>query len=192
MHTEPKGKPDAARRRACLRFRIRRENRFLDDVVRTLDPVDALAWWMLRRDTQPDGLARPGRDHLAERLGVGGDRAAKAIRVLTDMKAARLVYAHRPGMVAVYTVLTPGQLAAINPEAARVVAEREAAETPDERDERRARVDSYLAKVARRREARSKRGRESSLAKNGARRSSTVGSPTSIAGEPTAEVTSVS
>lgn len=72
-------------------------NDFVDKTMRTLPDRAARAWFVLWRDTKPDGLARTSQSDLARRMGVSPDTAKRAIK---DLKDAGLVIVVALGSIA--------------------------------------------------------------------------------------------
>ncbi|MFM8792415.1 MAG: helix-turn-helix domain-containing protein [Solirubrobacterales bacterium] len=69
----------------------------MDKTMRTLPDRAARAWFVLWRDTKPDGLARTSQSDLARRMGVSPDTAKRAIK---DLKTAKLIDVVLPGSIA--------------------------------------------------------------------------------------------
>ncbi|MFM8282788.1 MAG: helix-turn-helix domain-containing protein [Planctomycetaceae bacterium] len=79
------------------RGRFKDINDFVDKTMRTLPDRAARAWFVLWRDTKPDGLARTSQSDLARRMGVSPDTAKRAIK---DLKTAKLIDVVLPGSIA--------------------------------------------------------------------------------------------
>jgi hypothetical protein len=73
-------------------------NEFVDVTMRNLCDAAAKAWFVLYRDTKPNGLAKVGLSDLATRMGCSGATAKRAIRELK-----------RRGLVSVVTQGSPGR-----------------------------------------------------------------------------------
>ncbi len=82
--------------RQADRFRVL--NKFVDVTMRNLSDAAAKAWFILYRDTKPNGLAKVGLSDLATRMGCSGSTAKRAIRELK-----------RGGLVSVETQGSPGR-----------------------------------------------------------------------------------
>lgn len=93
----------AARRRTGDRFA--EINGFIDHTMRTLTPAARSVWFILWRDTKPDGLARAGQTHLARRAGVSDRAVRDALKELLAAGVVKLVSQGRAGVgVSVYRV----------------------------------------------------------------------------------------
>jgi biotin operon repressor len=98
----PKAKPTAAEatkpadgksdRRAMGRFGVL--NRFSDHGARLVDTTAQACWWILFRETQPDGLATVSHQRIAECVGVSSRTVARAI---DRLKSAGLLIMVRHG-----------------------------------------------------------------------------------------------
>ncbi|MBI5765381.1 MAG: hypothetical protein HZA51_17875 [Planctomycetes bacterium] len=80
-------------------------NTFVDRSMRMIDPTAAAVWFVLFRDTKPDGLARASHNSIAERIGRGVRTVYSAVR---QLEAAGLLIVVRRGRlnagVSVYRV----------------------------------------------------------------------------------------
>ena len=76
-------KPPPRRRSTADRFGVL--NAFVDVALRDMQPIDAVVWLVLYRDTKPDGLARTSQKSIAARIGVS-DRTVR--RALVRLVAA--------------------------------------------------------------------------------------------------------
>ncbi|MEQ8847410.1 winged helix-turn-helix domain-containing protein [Botrimarina sp.] len=86
-------KPDAtAKRRAAGRFGVL--NRFADNGARLVDTTAQACWWILYRETKPDGLATVSHQRVADCVGV--DRKT-VTRALARLERARLLTVVRHG-----------------------------------------------------------------------------------------------
>ncbi len=93
-----KPKPGAGSRFAVL-------NSFVDRSMRMIDPTAAAVWFVLYRDTKPNGLAKASHNSIAERIGRGVRTVYSAVR---QLEAAGLLIVVRRGRlnagVSVYRV----------------------------------------------------------------------------------------
>lgn len=89
---EAKGK--AARRAAGDRFAV--ANAFADYGARLVDTTAQSCWWIVWRETKPDGLARVSFGRIAECIGMERRTAVRAVGRLT--KAGLLTVVRRGGM----------------------------------------------------------------------------------------------
>ncbi len=71
-------------------------NAFVDFGARLVDPTAQACWWMLWRETKPDGLARVSFSRVAECVGMDRRTAIRAIGRLD--KAGLLTVVRRGGM----------------------------------------------------------------------------------------------
>jgi len=83
-----RGRPD--------RFRVL--NDFVDGSMRDVGDGAAKAWFILYRDTKPDGLARTGLSDMATRMGCSVSTAKRSVRVLKDRGLVTLVRKGAPGV----------------------------------------------------------------------------------------------
>ena len=70
-----KGKP--SRRKTADRFAV--ANAFADYGARQVDPTAQAVWWIIWRETKPDGLARISFGRLAECIGRSRRTALRAV-----------------------------------------------------------------------------------------------------------------
>jgi hypothetical protein len=82
----------SAHKRAAGRFGVL--NRFADNGARLVDTTAQACWWILYRETKPDGLATISHQRIAECVGV--DRKT-VTRALGRLEAARLLTVVRHG-----------------------------------------------------------------------------------------------
>lgn len=82
----------ATKRRAAGRFGVL--NRFADTGARLVDTTAQACWWILYRETKPDGLATVSHQRIAECAGV--DRKT-VTRALSRLESARLLTVVRHG-----------------------------------------------------------------------------------------------
>jgi hypothetical protein len=85
---EDRGRPD--------RFRVL--NDFVDGSMRDVGDGAAKAWFVLYRDTKPDGLARTGLSDMATRMGCSVSTAKRAVRALRKRGLLTLVRKGAPGV----------------------------------------------------------------------------------------------
>jgi hypothetical protein len=83
---------DANKRRTAGRFGVL--NRFADHGARLVDPTAQACWWVLYRETKPDGLATVSHGRVAECVGV--DRKT-ITRAMARLEAAGLLTVVRHG-----------------------------------------------------------------------------------------------
>lgn len=81
-----------AKRRAAGRFGVL--NRFADEGARLVDTTAQACWWVLYRETKPDGLATVSHQRVAVCIGV--DRKT-VTRALARLETARLLTVVRHG-----------------------------------------------------------------------------------------------
>ena len=89
-----KAKAKAAGRRARDRFAV--ANAFADYGARLVDTTAQACWWVLWRETKPDGLARVSFGRLAECIGTHRRTVVRAMGRLA--KAGLLTVVRRGGM----------------------------------------------------------------------------------------------
>jgi hypothetical protein len=90
----PEAATGAAKRHAD-RFRVL--NEFIDVTMRNLSDAAAKAWFVLYRDTKPNGLAKVGLSDLATRMGCSVSTAKRAIRELRRRGLVSVDVRGRPG-----------------------------------------------------------------------------------------------
>lgn len=99
----PRGKPQPQRRRARpvdspqhpSRFHVL--NDFVDGQMRDVSDAAAKAWFVLYRDTKPDGLAKTGLSDMATRMGCSVSTAKRAVRELRVRGLVTRVQKGAPG-----------------------------------------------------------------------------------------------
>ncbi len=74
------------------RFRVL--NEFVDGQMRDMSAAAAKAWFVLYRDTKPDGLAKTGLSDMAARMGCSGSTAKRAVQ---ELRKSGLVTLERKG-----------------------------------------------------------------------------------------------
>jgi hypothetical protein len=72
-------------------------NDFVDTTMRNLDPRAVQAWFVLYRDTKPNGLAQTGLTDLATRMGCSMSTAKRMIRSLKGHGLVTTVRKGAPG-----------------------------------------------------------------------------------------------
>ncbi len=77
------------------RFRVL--NDFVDSQMRDVSDAAAKAWFVLYRDTKPDGLVRTGLSDMAKRMGCAVSTAKRAVRELKARGLVTLVQKGAPG-----------------------------------------------------------------------------------------------
>ncbi len=82
------------RRKAGDRFAV--ANAFADCGARVVDPTAQAVWWIVWRETKPDGLARISYGRLAECIGRNRRTAIRAVRRL--VKVGLLIMVRRGGL----------------------------------------------------------------------------------------------
>lgn len=82
-------------RRPQDRFRVL--NAFVDEQMCSVSPNAAKAWFVLYRDTKPDGLARTGLSDMAARMGCSVSTAKRAVRELRKRNLVTPVRKGAPG-----------------------------------------------------------------------------------------------
>ncbi|MCE9629451.1 MAG: hypothetical protein K8S94_01850 [Planctomycetia bacterium] len=100
---DPTAKPQPRGRRARPveapqhpdRFRVL--NDFVDGQMRDVGDAAAKAWFVLYRDTKPDGLVRTGLSDMAIRMGCAVSTAKRAARELKARGLVTLVQKGAPG-----------------------------------------------------------------------------------------------
>lgn len=100
---DPIAKPQPRRRRGRPahtpqhpdRFRVL--NDFVDGQMRDFSDRAAKAWFVLYRDTKPDGLARTGLSDMATRMGCSVSTAKRAVRELMTRRLVTLLQKGAPG-----------------------------------------------------------------------------------------------
>jgi hypothetical protein len=78
------------------RFRVL--NDFVDGSMRDVGDAAAKAWFVLYRDTKPDGLARTGQSDMATRMGCSVSTVKRAVRALRARGLVTLVRKGAPGV----------------------------------------------------------------------------------------------
>jgi hypothetical protein len=86
---KPKGKGGTRERFAVL-------NAFADYGARLVDTTAQACWWIVYRETKPDGLARVSHGHIAECVGLSRWAVLRAVRCLE--KAGLLTVVRRGGL----------------------------------------------------------------------------------------------
>ncbi|TWT41527.1 winged helix-turn-helix domain-containing protein [Botrimarina hoheduenensis] len=81
-----------AKKKAAGRFATL--NRFVDTGARLVDTTAQACWWVLYRETKPDGLATVSHQRVAECVGVNRKTVTRALRRL---ESARLLTVVRQG-----------------------------------------------------------------------------------------------
>lgn len=89
---EPKQKGGKGERHTAGRFGVL--NSFADRGARQVDTTAQACWWILFRETQPDGLATVSHQRIAECVGVSSRTVARAI---DRLKSAGLLIMVRHG-----------------------------------------------------------------------------------------------
>ncbi len=93
----PRGSPRAsAFRRGTTRDRFLVLNAFADGGARSVDPTAQACWWIVYRETKPNGLARVSHGRIAACIGVSRHTAMRAMRRLE--LAGLLSVARRGGL----------------------------------------------------------------------------------------------
>ena len=77
------------------RFRVL--NNFVDGPMRRVSDGAVKAWFILYRDTKPDGLAKTGLSDMATRMGSSVSTAKRAVRDLRKSGLVTLVQKGAPG-----------------------------------------------------------------------------------------------
>jgi hypothetical protein len=77
------------KRRSAMRFEIL--NAFVDEGMSRLSPYEAVVWFVLYRDTKPDGTARTAVDDIARRAGIGRRTVLRALKSLEQLRMVRIV-----------------------------------------------------------------------------------------------------
>src|SRR5262245_52045614 len=77
-----------SRRAAGLRFQV--FNAFVDEGLSRLKPAEAVVWFVLYRDTKPDGLARTAVEDIARRAGFSRSTALRALKRLEALRMLRV------------------------------------------------------------------------------------------------------
>ncbi len=90
--TKPKGKLN--RRHTADRFAVL--NAFADCGARLVDTTAQACWWIIYRETKPDGLARVSQSRVAECVGVSRLTATRALGRLE--RAGLLTIVRRGGL----------------------------------------------------------------------------------------------
>lgn len=72
-------------------------NDFVDFTMRSLTPREAQAWFVLYRDTRPNGFAKTGLSDMATRLGCSVATAKRTIKRLRDRGLVERVRRGAPG-----------------------------------------------------------------------------------------------
>ena len=85
-----KAKKKPARRKTAGRFA--EFNSFVDFTLAKLKRNELAVWFVLFRDTKPDGTARTSQADLARRVGANIRTVQRAIRRLTDKGLLQVVY----------------------------------------------------------------------------------------------------
>jgi hypothetical protein len=88
----PRPRRPTTKRRSALRFETL--NAFIDRGMRHLSPHESAVWFVLFRDTKPDGTARTGIDDIAERAGIGRRTVLRSIK---SMEHKRMLQTLRKG-----------------------------------------------------------------------------------------------
>ncbi len=88
------GKPATARRpttkrRSSMRFEVL--SAFVDEGLKHLNPHDAVVWFVLYRDTKPDGTARTAVDDIARRGGINRRTVLRSLRRLEQRRMLQVV-----------------------------------------------------------------------------------------------------
>jgi len=96
--TQSRGRRTQAGRDRGLPDRFRVLNDFVDGSMRDVGDGAAKAWFVLYRDTKPDGLARTGLSDMATRMGCSVSTAKRAVRALKDRGLVTLVRKGAPGV----------------------------------------------------------------------------------------------
>jgi hypothetical protein len=78
-----------SKRRSGLRFQIL--NAFVDEGMSKLSPHEAVVWFVLYRDTKPDGTARTAVDDIARRAGIGRRTVLRALKTLERLRMVKIV-----------------------------------------------------------------------------------------------------
>jgi hypothetical protein len=66
-------------------------NTFVDEGMRLLSAHEAAVWFVLYRDTKPDGIARTAVDDIARRGGIGRRTVLRALKRLEGLRMLRVV-----------------------------------------------------------------------------------------------------
>src|SRR5690349_17809268 len=82
-------KTKTSKRESRLRFEIL--NAFGDEGMAKQTPHEAGVWFVLYRDTKPDGTARTSIDDIARRAGIARRTAINAIARLRALRMLRVV-----------------------------------------------------------------------------------------------------
>jgi DNA-binding transcriptional ArsR family regulator len=77
------------KRQSALRFEIL--NAFVDQGMSQLIPHESVVWFVLFRDTKPDGLARTSVEDIARRAGVGRRTVLRALKRLEQLRMVKVV-----------------------------------------------------------------------------------------------------
>ncbi len=94
----PKAKPSGRRKRGGATGRFGVLNSFVDITLRQLDNTAAAVWFVLFRDTKPDGLACTSQADIARRVGVAVSTAYRAIHRLERLGLLIVVRKGRLGV----------------------------------------------------------------------------------------------
>jgi hypothetical protein len=91
--SQSNGTPTTARRATKRRSRLRFEilNAFVDEGMSKLTPHESVVWFVLFRDTKPDGLARTAVDDIARRAGIGRRTVLRALGRLERLRMIKVV-----------------------------------------------------------------------------------------------------
>lgn len=110
---------DASKRRWYYHQWFKTLDAFTDSAMRDLNRSEIAVYFILLRDTRPDGTARAGLSDLARRGGMSRSSATRAIRSLIGRKLLTVLKPGVPGKVSLYSVLPLDVLAKLNPTAAK-------------------------------------------------------------------------
>ena len=80
------------KRASALRFQV--FNAFVDEGMASVTPHEAAVWFVLFRDTKPDGIARTAVDDIARRAGIG---RRTVLRALNRLERLRMLQVTRRG-----------------------------------------------------------------------------------------------
>lgn len=83
-------KPSKAKGKSKGRFAVL--NAFVDYSLATLDHPSRSVWFVLYRDTKPDGLARTAQADIARRIGMSVPTVKRAVRRLETLGLLTVKY----------------------------------------------------------------------------------------------------
>jgi hypothetical protein len=95
----------------------RRFNWLADRGFQEMQKSEAITYFMLLRDSKPDGTSRAALTDLAKRTGMSRSTIIRAIRSLIEHDDVRIVRRGVPGKATLYSIFPSEVLKILNPQA---------------------------------------------------------------------------